>query len=99
MAKTATTKKNTKTDNRLCVLSALIDGDDWYLRPMVYGDGKIRTYLPNRLDGRIKPFKVVKTKRALVRHLFGKNSMTPVIAKVVHVQDLSGWSNRRFAAA
>lgn len=98
MAKTATTKKFTKAD-RLCVISALMDGDDWYLRPLVYGNGKIRTYLPNRLDGRIKPFKVITTRRGLARHLLGKNSTEPVIAKVFHVQDLTDWSDRRFAAA
>ena len=99
MAKTATTKRITKADNRVCVISAYSYDDNWYLRPLVYGDGKIRTYLPNRLDGRIKPFKVITTRRGLARHLVGKNCTESVIAKVVHVQDLSGWSNRRFAAA
>ncbi len=90
----------TKTDTRLCVVSS--DGRNWHA--LSYGDRgdrsinfKIRTYLPDRLDDRTTPFKTAKTLRALARHLTGKNQQSPVIAKVVHVQKLTGWKDKNFA--
>ena len=86
----------TKTDTRLCVVSS--DGRRWHA--LSYSDRgdrsinfKIRTYLPDHLDDRITPFKTAKT----LRHLTGKNQHSPVIAKVVHVQKLTGWKDKDFA--
>jgi hypothetical protein len=91
--------KATKKDNRLCVLSATQWGESLHYSALGYGDGKIRTYLPGRLDGRIEGLKKVTRLRDLARHVIGKNSEEPVVAKVQHVQELTGWSNRRFAEA
>ena len=90
----------TKTDTRLCVVSS--DGRNWHA--LSYGNRgdrnisfKIRTYLPDHLDDRITPFKSAKTLLALAQHLTGKNHHSPVIAKVVHVQELTGWKDKDFA--
>lgn len=92
----------TKTDNRLCVVSS--DGRNWHA--LSYGDRgdptisfKIRTYLPGRVDDRITEFKTAKTLRALARHLVGKNQQLPVVAKVAHVKELTGWKEKDFAPA
>jgi hypothetical protein len=69
-----------------------VDGRD----AIVYGDGKIRTYLPGREDGRIKPFRLIKTLKGLARHL-RKGNDEPVIANVRHIKDILGWDERRFA--
>lgn len=89
-----------KTDPRLCVVSA--DGRQW--SALSYGDRgdrninfKIRTYLPGALDGRLTPLKSVSTIRALARHLTGRNRNSPVIAKVAHVKQITGWREREFA--
>lgn len=93
-------KAKKATDDRLCVVSA----DNYRglllsISPLTYGNGKIRTYLPDRMDDRILPFKRKTTVKALAKHFYSKQSNDPVIAKVEHVKERTGWKDREFAPA
>jgi hypothetical protein len=87
-----------KTDRRLCVVS--FRRGPRGVGALAYKDGKIRTYLPGKEDGRILPFRRIKTGRALARHLLKSvqtDEREPVIAYVRHVKELVKWSERQFA--
>lgn len=91
-------KAKKETDDRLCVVSAANYGASLLsVSPLTYGNGKIRTYLPDRMDDRILPFKRKTTAKALAKHIYSKKSNDPVIAKVEHVKELTGWKDREFA--
>jgi len=85
----------TKPDNRLAVMSGT--------GAVTYGsrgdkriNGKIRTYLPGKLDDRVLPFRRLKTAYALAQHIVTENP-EPVIAKVEHIKEATGWTERDFA--
>lgn len=85
--------KIVKLDNRLCCVWR--GDDDGTVSSLVYGDKRIRTYLPGRVDGRLHGVVVQKTAHALVRYL--KNTTEPYLAPVVLCKRLFGWKEEDFA--
>jgi hypothetical protein len=82
-----------KLDNRLCCVWR---GDnDSTVNSLVYGDKRIRTYLPGRVDGRLHGVLVQKTALALVRHL--ETTAEPCLAPVLLCRRLFGWTEEDFA--
>lgn len=84
-----------KLDNRLCCVWR--GEEESTVNCLVYGDKRLRTYLPNRIDWRLRGFPVLRNAFALVRHL--KETAQPCLAPVVLCRRLFGWTEEDFADA
>ncbi len=82
-----------KPNNRLCCVWR--GNDDSTVNCLVYGDKRIRTYLPGRVDGRLHGVVVQRTALDLVRHL--ETTAEPCLAPVLLCKRLFGWAEEGFA--
>jgi hypothetical protein len=80
-------------DNRLCCVWR--GGDDSTVNCLVYGDKRIRTYLPGRVDGRLHGVVVQRTALALAHHL--DTTPEPCLAPVALCRRFFGWADEDFA--
>jgi hypothetical protein len=65
------------------------------IHALSYGDGKIRTYPADDIDGRLAGTPLITKKEMILRHL--RNNTKPILISVRHAQSLFGWKQEDFA--